>query len=115
MTIRHVTELGAAVRAERMSRGLTQTAVAQLAGVSREWLGRLERGAPRLEADKVLRALDALDIRVVPKGERATQQDIARALKIAWTMSLEAQAVTDEGFNKVLDKVVAHRLARVSR
>lgn len=81
-------------------------------GVSREWLGRLEKGAPRLEADKVLSVLNTLDIAVLPKEEQPTQRDIAKAQKIAWTMSLEAQRLTDEGFQQVLRKVVAHRLAR---
>lgn len=105
-------ELGAAVRLERHRRGLSQAELAATAGVSREWLVRLEGGAPRLEADKVLSILNALDIAVVPKEQQPTQSDIAKAQKVAWTMSLEAQPLTDEGFQKVLRKVVAHRLAR---
>jgi transcriptional regulator with XRE-family HTH domain len=112
MGITRMAELGAAVRAERLRRGLSQGSVAASAGVSREWLGRLEKGAPRLEADKVLSVLNTLDIAVLPKEEQPTQRDIAKAQKVAWTMSLEAQPLTDEGFQKVLRKVVAHRLAR---
>lgn len=115
MSIRQMTDLGAAVRAERLCRGLSQVAVAARAGVSREWLGRLENGAPRLETDKVLRTLQVLDIQVLPKHERPTQKDIAQAQKVAWTMSLEAQPLTDDGFQKVLDKVVAHRLAHAAK
>jgi transcriptional regulator with XRE-family HTH domain len=107
-----MTELGASVRAERLRRGLSQAKVAASSGVSREWLVRLEGGASRLEAEKVLSVLHTLDISIVPRQEQPTQADIAKAQKVAWTMSLEAQPVTDEGFQKVLRKVVAHRVTR---
>lgn len=111
MTSRAVAELGAAVRTERKRRGLTQAAVAKQAEVSREWLSRLENGAPRLEVEKVLRTLEVLDIRLVMADARPTQRDIALAQSVSWSMSLEAQPVTDAGFTALLDKVVAHRLA----
>jgi transcriptional regulator with XRE-family HTH domain len=112
MGISKMAELGAAVRTERHRRGLSQAALAAGVGVSREWLVRLEAGAPRLEAEKVLGVLNALEIAVLPQEELPTQSDIAKAQKIAWTMSLEAQPMTDEGFQKVLRKVIAHRVAR---
>ena len=114
MAIRQMPDLGAAVRAERRRRGLSQTTLATQAGVSREWLGRLEHGAPRLEADKVLSVLAALDFAVLAKEEQPTQADIARAQRVAWTMALEAQPLTDEGFQRVLRKVVAHRRAHTA-
>lgn len=106
-----VAELGAAVRAERKRRGLTQATVAEQAEVSREWLSRLENGAPRLEVDKVLRTLDVLEIKLVAADARPTQRDIALAQSIAWSMSLEAQGLTDDGFIKLLDTIVAQRQA----
>ncbi len=112
MAIGAMQELGAEVRAERRRRGLSQAKLAALVGVSREWLGRLENGAPRLEADKVLGVLRALDFSVLSKNGQPTQADIAKAQKIAWTMGLEAQPISDEGFQRVLRKIVAHRLAR---
>lgn len=111
MTSRAVAELGAAVRAERKRRGLTQAALAEQAEVSREWLSRLENGAPRLEVEKVLRTLNVLAIKLVAVDARPTQRDIAMAQSIAWSMSLEAQSLTDDGFNKLLDKIVARRQA----
>jgi transcriptional regulator with XRE-family HTH domain len=110
MAITDMAELGAAVRDERERRGLSQAAIGQQIGVSREWVGRLENGAPRLEADKLLRMLAALDIRIVPSSERPNQQDVIQAQKVAWTMLLEAQPISDDGFNKVLDKIVSYRL-----
>jgi y4mF family transcriptional regulator len=114
MAVKDLTELGAAVRAARISRGLSQVDVATSVGVSREWLGRLENGAPRLEMDKVLRTLSVLDIEILPKRERPTQEDMAKARRIAWTMSLEAQSLTEDSFQRILDKVVAHRLAKTA-
>jgi transcriptional regulator with XRE-family HTH domain len=112
MAIRQMADLGAAVRAERRRRGLSQAALAAKVGVSREWLSRLENGASRLEADKVLRVMGVLDFAVLPRDEQPTQADIAKAQKVAWTMALEAQPLTDEGFQRVLRKVVAGRQAR---
>lgn len=111
MAIRQMTDLGAAVRAERLRRRLSQAALAAQAGVSREWLGRLENGAPRLEADKVLNVMGVLGFAVLPRDEQPTQADIAKAQKVAWTMALEAQPLTDDGFQRVLSKVVARRRA----
>jgi transcriptional regulator with XRE-family HTH domain len=114
MAIGQMHDLGAEVRAERRRRGLSQAQLAAQAGVSREWLGRLENGAPRLEADKVLGVLRALDFSVVSKHEQPTQADIAKAQKVAWTMGLEAQPISDAGFQRVLRKIVAHRLRRTA-
>ncbi|TCO35813.1 helix-turn-helix protein [Kribbella steppae] len=112
MSIQQMAGLGAAVRAERRRRGLSQAALAAQAGVSREWLSRLENGAPRLEADKVLTIMGVLGFAVLARDEQPTQADIAKAQKVAWTMALEAQPLTDEGFQRVLRKVVARRQGR---
>lgn len=56
------TDLGAAVRDARTAAHLTQAELATRAGVSREWLIGLERGArPRAELTKILGVLSALD------------------------------------------------------
>lgn len=56
------TDLGAAVREARTAAHLTQAELATRAGVSREWLIGLERGArPRAELTKILGVLSALD------------------------------------------------------
>jgi hypothetical protein len=49
------------------------------------------------------------DARAASAG--ATECDIALAKSIAWSMSLEGQDLTDAGFIKVLDEIVAHRQA----
>ncbi|MFI6831355.1 helix-turn-helix domain-containing protein [Kribbella sp. NPDC050241] len=112
MAIGQMDDLGAAVRAERRRRQLSQAALAAQAGVSREWLSRLENGAPRLEADKVISVLRILGFSLLAQDEQPTQSDIAKAQKVAWTMALEAQPLTDDGFQRVLRKIVAHRIGR---
>lgn len=59
---RTVRDLGALVARHRREQGLTQAALAERAGVSREWLGRLERGSMRLEIGRVLMVLGALGL-----------------------------------------------------
>ncbi|WP_350278876.1 helix-turn-helix domain-containing protein [Kribbella sp. HUAS MG21] len=54
--------MGATVRDARVRQGLTQAELARRAGVSREWLVRLERGAPRLELQLVLDTLAAVGL-----------------------------------------------------
>lgn len=56
-------DLGAVIRESRLAARLTQAELAAKAGVSREWLIGLERGArPRAELTKVLSVLDVLDL-----------------------------------------------------
>ncbi|MGC1206404.1 MAG: helix-turn-helix transcriptional regulator [Ornithinimicrobium sp.] len=61
-----VRDLGAAVREARSRAGLSQQAVADRAGVPRQWVSRLETGSnPGAELRKVLDLLAALDLMVV--------------------------------------------------
>lgn len=61
-----VRDLGAAVRDARNRAGLSQQAVADRAGVPRQWVSRLETGSnPGAELRKVLDLLAALDLMVV--------------------------------------------------
>lgn len=61
-----VRDLGAAVRDARQQAGLSQQAVADRAGVPRQWVSRLETGSnPGAELRKVLDLLAALDLMVV--------------------------------------------------
>ena len=61
-----VRDLGAAVRDARRQAGLSQQAVADRAGVPRQWVSRLETGSnPGAELRKVLDLLAALELMVV--------------------------------------------------
>ena len=52
------------VRQRRRSLNLTQTQLAKNIGASREWVIRLEKGYPGLEAGLVFAALKALDLKL---------------------------------------------------
>jgi HTH-type transcriptional regulator/antitoxin HipB len=94
MMQRTATELGALVRYSRVHRGLSQQELATRAGLTREWLGRLEAGAPRLEMSKVLLAMNALDIRIETPDTFPTREDVRRAERREY---LEALREADGG------------------
>lgn len=59
-------DLGPALRAARTAEGMTQSALAQIAGVGRQWLNSFEMGEkPSAPLDMVLRVIAALDTPVV--------------------------------------------------
>ena len=60
MTARTAAEVGQFVRAQRKMQGLTQADLATKAGVSRDWLVRLEQGHHRLELGRVMAVTEAL-------------------------------------------------------
>jgi y4mF family transcriptional regulator len=64
MLIRTPTDLGAAIRDRRRQLDLDQATLARRIGVSRQWVIAIERGRNRAELGLVLRALDALGIRL---------------------------------------------------
>lgn len=57
-------ELASAVRAERKRLGLSQSVLAERAGVGREWMIGLEKGKATAEIGLVLRTLRALGLTV---------------------------------------------------
>ena len=61
--LRSVEQLGLTIRLKRKEKGLSQTGLAELLGVERKWVLRLEAGSPRAELGLVLKALKALNIR----------------------------------------------------
>jgi y4mF family transcriptional regulator len=64
MLIRTPTDLGAVIRDRRRKLGLGQAGLAKRIGTSRQWVVGIERGRARAELGLVLRALDALGIRL---------------------------------------------------
>jgi HTH-type transcriptional regulator / antitoxin HipB len=64
MLIRTPADLGALIRGRRKELGLDQAALAERIGVNRKWIIGIERGRVRAELGIVLRALDALSIRL---------------------------------------------------
>jgi transcriptional regulator with XRE-family HTH domain len=57
MEVKTMGDLGALVRSARTARGMTQADLAAQLRMSRDWVVRLEKGHPRLEAQRVLDAL----------------------------------------------------------
>lgn len=51
--IKTMGDLGALVRSVRTARGMTQADLAEQLRMSRDWVVRLEKGHPRLEAQRV--------------------------------------------------------------
>jgi transcriptional regulator with XRE-family HTH domain len=64
MLIRTPADLGAIIRDRRRQLGLDQATLAKRIGASRQWVIAVERGRSRAEVGLVLRALDALRIRI---------------------------------------------------
>ena len=92
MFIRTPVDLGAVIRDRRKQLKLDQSTLAKRIGVSRQWLIEVERGHPRAAVGLVLRAIDALGIRLdvsiapaIRRGTPASGADInaivARAKK----------------------------------
>ncbi|MGV7214836.1 helix-turn-helix domain-containing protein [Bradyrhizobium sp. UFLA05-112] len=69
MLIRTATDLGAIIRDRRKGLKLDQSSLAKRIGVSRQWVIEIEQGHARAELGLVLRALDALDIRLDASSE----------------------------------------------
>jgi HTH-type transcriptional regulator/antitoxin HipB len=81
MSIRTASQLGAAVRQQRKSLGLSQADLARLIGTSRQWVIELEKGHPRAELSSVLRAISELGLLLQiyienPKKARRSSPDI---------------------------------------
>jgi HTH-type transcriptional regulator/antitoxin HipB len=64
MFVRTPADLGAVIRERRKHLKLNQAVFAKQIGVSRQWIIELERGHTRAELGLVLRALEALNIRL---------------------------------------------------
>lgn len=56
-------ELGAAIRAARKAKGLSQEALAELAGIDRSYMGGIERGEHNLAIMNLLKIAHALEVK----------------------------------------------------
>jgi HTH-type transcriptional regulator / antitoxin HipB len=73
MFIRTPADLGAAIRDRRKQLGLDQSTFAKRIGVSRQWVIAVERGHARAAMGLVLRAIDALSIRLDASMEQISR------------------------------------------
>jgi y4mF family transcriptional regulator len=74
MFIRTPADLGAAIRDRRKQLGLDQSTFAKRIGVSRQWVIGVERGHARAAMGLVLRAIDALGIRLDASIDHASRR-----------------------------------------
>lgn len=78
MQIRTPTDLGSAIRDRRRRLNLDQDELAGRIGASRKWIIDVEKGKPRAEIGLVLRALDALGVRLsLDDGDKTASADAA--------------------------------------
>jgi HTH-type transcriptional regulator/antitoxin HipB len=61
--LRNAEQLGMTIRLKRKEKGLSQNQLAELLGVERKWVLRLEAGNPKAELGRVLKTLDVLSLR----------------------------------------------------
>jgi HTH-type transcriptional regulator/antitoxin HipB len=61
-TLRNAEQLGATIRLKRKEKGFSQSKLADLLGVERKWVLRLEAGNPKAELGLVLKTLNALNL-----------------------------------------------------
>jgi HTH-type transcriptional regulator / antitoxin HipB len=71
MLIRTPADLGAVIRDRRKQLGLDQSTFAKRIGVSRQWVIGVEHGHARAAMGLVLRAIDALGVRLDANMEQA--------------------------------------------
>jgi HTH-type transcriptional regulator/antitoxin HipB len=60
--LRNAEQLGMTIRLKRKEKGLSQHSLAELLGVERKWVLRLEAGNPKAEFGLVLKTLDVLGL-----------------------------------------------------
>src|SRR5258708_5927424 len=65
LPLRTPAEIGALIRDQRRRLKLDQADLAQRIGVSRLWINQIERGKPGASLGLVLRALDAVGVRLM--------------------------------------------------
>lgn len=64
MKVHSVNDVAAAVRRRRLDRGLSQSELTQLSGISRKWISEFEAGKATAEFALVMRVLEALGLGV---------------------------------------------------
>ena len=65
MRIHTTRQLGSVLRSRRKDLHLTQSALAEAAEVTRQWVAALEKGKPTAEIGRCLRVIDALELDVL--------------------------------------------------
>jgi transcriptional regulator with XRE-family HTH domain len=83
-TIRLARQLGDALRAERKRVGLTQAALAHLAGMGRQKLIQVEQGKPGVALAAYTAAMDALDLVPAVKPAEVRIEEYPQLKRLLW-------------------------------
>jgi transcriptional regulator with XRE-family HTH domain len=83
-TIRLARQLGDALRAERKRVGLTQAALAHLAGIGRQKLIQVEQGKPGVALAAYTAAMDALDLVPTVKPAEVRIEEYPQLKRLLW-------------------------------
>jgi HTH-type transcriptional regulator / antitoxin HipB len=85
MAINSIHQLAATIRGRRVALGRSQAEIAAAAGVSRDWLIKLEAGKPTVELGLVMDVIDAfgltLDLTVPDAAEAPTGTNLDALLE----------------------------------
>lgn len=83
IAVHNAEQIGRAIGLKRKQKGLSQTAFAELLGVERKWVIRLEAGNPKAEFGRVLQALDLVGLRAMLRDQdRATDDERAQPSRL---------------------------------
>jgi y4mF family transcriptional regulator len=73
MQLRTPTDFGLVIRSRRRELGMSQQALSEQVGVSRQWIVEVEKGKPRAEIGLLLRTMRVLDLQIVAESPQRQQ------------------------------------------
>jgi HTH-type transcriptional regulator/antitoxin HipB len=97
MMVHSIADVAAAARGRRLDRGLSQSELAGLSGISRKWISEFEAGKATAELALVLRVLEALGLSLdISEDPSAAATMSARStISATGTVSPSASALVD--------------------
>ncbi|HUW88078.1 MAG TPA: helix-turn-helix domain-containing protein [Candidatus Paceibacterota bacterium] len=102
-TIRSINSIRSRVLARRHELGLTQTELANQAGVSRKWISTFEKGSSRAELELVLRLIDTLGLDLVIV-DRTPPTDVSTGKYVDTKHSVGQRKLLQIDLNEILGK-----------
>jgi transcriptional regulator with XRE-family HTH domain len=118
MKVHDVIEVGAFIRDARTRRGLTQSALAESAGISEKWVSRVERGdAPNVSLVVVLSLCAVLELTlnlsepstIVPTRHRIAGAELVDPVEVL--PPIESTEVTIEALDRLREQIDALEIA----
>ena len=81
MRIKTVRSFGALVRDQRKERGWSQQQLAEKVGVSRLWVGQLEKGKETVEAGLLMKTLQELELALDVSRQKVARREFLDVVK----------------------------------